>query len=325
MKQDMPTTALALLDDFPVEQHGKIKPMLDSNIFAPLVSLTAEASYAFFEKTIRELFPEAADESIEEAQFSIRMGPLKGIDRLRVKLQEYGKRSTGASWPACEHVKDYLRCTILVRDGDACLDAWERIERCFEVRKSNRGRLKNNLATTLHQPPNMLVNIRVCAPGCTPLVAEVQIWQIDIKRLADNGGHVFYEIQRAASWTELIAENQPKDQQPKAQPRSTRDRALSILPTLSFGMRRRSSVSPLSSSTQGDGAKPHLDYPQQNEVRRPGPPPSSVVAPAAIPENCSLRRRPSSGSTEQQDDSALRSSLAIPMSGQSEFESSSFY
>ena len=58
----------------------------------------------------------------------------------------------------------------------------------FDLRDGN-GRLKNMLDTKKHMPPRILINCVVRAPGCPPIMAEIQVYLASIKKLADEQHH----------------------------------------------------------------------------------------------------------------------------------------
>ena len=212
VEQQMSRSSLALLGDFPEELVTQIKPQLDREVFARLLRLTATASLGAFEGQLRQHFPGAPfvpnpSLVLPSDRFAIMLGPIKGVERMLVKWDEYCEELGGAGnqFPIASQIKDLLRCTVLVRDGDALWDAWERIRDGFDVRAMN-GRLKNNMATIKHQPPNMLINVLVRAPGSPVLVGEVQIFLVGVKTLAESAGHRYYEIRRAPTWDLLYAE-----------------------------------------------------------------------------------------------------------------------
>ena len=107
-----------------------------------------------------------------------------------------------------------LRVTIACLDGDALYLAVTRIITTFDLRDGN-GRLKNMLDTKKHMPPRILINCVVRAPGCPPIMAEIQVYLASIKKLADEQHH-YYEIRRANELAELIAENEAASKKPEA-------------------------------------------------------------------------------------------------------------
>lgn len=211
VEQQMSRSSLALLGDFPTHSLAWIGPQLDREVFARLLRLTATASLGAFEDQLRQHFPGAPFVSNISVmaplnRFAIMLGPIKGVERMLVKWDEYCQEAGGADnqFPIASQIKDLLRCSILVRDGDAAWEAWECIRKGFDVRKN--GRLKNNMATIKHQPPNMLINVIVQTPGSPALVGEVQIYLVGVKKLTESAGHRYYEIRRAPTWGSLYAE-----------------------------------------------------------------------------------------------------------------------
>ena len=88
-------------------------------------------------------------------------------------------------------------------DGDSYGLALQRVITTFDLREGN-GRLKNMLGTKKHMPPRILINCVVRAPGCQPIMAEIQVYLHDIKTIADRQ-HRYYEVRRAKAFSELQA------------------------------------------------------------------------------------------------------------------------
>ena len=61
----------------------------------------------------------------------------------------------------------------------------------FSMREGN-GRMKNNLMSTKHQPPNLLMNVVICPPDMQPITAEIQLYLQEIEELNE---HHYYEVQ----------------------------------------------------------------------------------------------------------------------------------
>ena len=97
-----------------------------------------------------------------------------------------------------------MRVTVVCEDGESMDLAITRIMTTFDLHDGN-GRLKNMLPTKKHMPPRVLINCVVRAAACSPIVAEIQVYLSSIKKLADLQ-HRYYEIRRASSFGELLAE-----------------------------------------------------------------------------------------------------------------------
>ena len=213
IEQPFSEHALALADEFPPAWAGFVRPRLDRELYPRLAALRARVAKDAFVGALRAAFP------ARDARFHVIVGPIKLAERIAVKAGEYeaeaqaaaravggggGGRAAASQWPFTPRVGDVLRATVTAVDGDAFLEALERVVRTFELREGN-GRLKNMLGTTKPMPPRVLINVVVRASGCQPAVAEVQIYASSIKAEADMG-HVYYEITRARSLQELITE-----------------------------------------------------------------------------------------------------------------------
>merc|ERR1719240_844779 len=142
----------------------------------------------------------------DDARYKLLVGPIKKPARIAVKVREYNKESNGdlTKWPFICQVGDVLRVTIVCMDGDSYGLALQRVIATFDLREGN-GRLKNMLGTKKHMPPRILINCVVRAPGCQPIMAEIQVYLYGIKTIADRQ-HRYYEIRRAKAFSELQAE-----------------------------------------------------------------------------------------------------------------------
>jgi hypothetical protein len=125
---------------------------------------------------------------------------------MAVKQKEYSDENCGdqAAYPYSAHIKDTLRATVSAPSGAAFANAVREIMTGFDVREGN-GRLKNNLLSPKHTPPNMLINVVVRCPGSVPVTAEVQIILTSIRDLIE---HRLYEVCRAPSPEALMKEAQ---------------------------------------------------------------------------------------------------------------------
>merc|ERR1712185_727119 len=152
----------------------------------------------------------------DDARFKLMVGPIKKPARIAVKVNEYKIENAGdlTKWPFICKVGDVLRVTIVCVDGDALYLAVQRVITTFDLRDGN-GRLKNMLDTKKHMPARILINCVVRAPGCPPIMAEIQVYLASIKKLADEQHH-YYEIRRASALAELIAENEAASKKPAA-------------------------------------------------------------------------------------------------------------
>ena len=148
---------LALADEFPPEWAGFVRPRLDRELYPRLAALRARVAKDAFVGALRAAFP------ARDARFHVIVGPIKLAERIAVKAREYEAEATGAAaaqWPFTPRVGDVLRATVTAVDGDAFLEALERVIKAFELREGN-GRLKNMLRTTKLAPPRVLTNVVV--------------------------------------------------------------------------------------------------------------------------------------------------------------------
>ena len=196
----MSDAALALQNDFPL---GNMREELDRNIFTRLLLCSANASESCFRKNLFALFPGANFEDGHSKSaarnpeaLTIRIAPVKGLERALVKFDEYASEGGGShQWPVAPQIRDTLRAKIEAPNGDALADATDAILTSFGVREGN-GRMKNNLMTSKHQPPNLLINVVVRPPDMPPITAEVQVYLQEVEELNE---HRYYEVRGSTS------------------------------------------------------------------------------------------------------------------------------
>ena len=219
VSQSMSDHAIGLANDFPDAWAQMLKNELDTQIYPELVCMNARASLDTFVLKLREVC-RRGDECL-----NLLVGPVKKPARIAVKTVEYRQENNGdlSKWPFTAKVRsvgsivrhcmmklrlqvgDILRVTIVAVDGTSLHRAVQDVIKTFDLREGN-GRLKNMLKTKKHMPPRMLINVVVRAPGCQPMCGEIQIYLDKIKKLADLQHH-YYEIRRAKSAAEILAES----------------------------------------------------------------------------------------------------------------------
>ena len=191
---NMSEEALALRHNYPATDRAHTQ--LDKQIYTRLLLLSAETSLEYFRSVLTQLFPDANVEDGEHStpartddagKLSIIFAKVKGLERVLVKFDEYV--STQEGWPVTPLIRDTLRAKIEAPTGDAFANVANMIISTFDVREGH-GRLKNNLTTTRHQPPNLLINVVIVPPGQTPITAEIQIYLGGIQVLLE---HRYYE------------------------------------------------------------------------------------------------------------------------------------
>ena len=195
---NMSDAALALQSDYPVAMRDE----LDKNIYTRLLLCSASASADFFRSALMDLFsganfhddhPNAS--SRDPTALTISIAPVKGLERTLVKFDEYVSEADASQWPVTPQIRDTLRAKIRAPDGDVFTDATDAIMSAFDVREGN-GRFKNNLMTTKHQPPNVLINLVLRPPNMPPITAEVQIYLSQVEELVE---HHYYEVHQPLS------------------------------------------------------------------------------------------------------------------------------
>ena len=189
----MSEEALSLQNNYP---EGNMHQELDRSIYTRLLLCSAAASVGYFQTTLSQLFPGAhfkeghAESPHNSEALTISVAPVKGLERTLVKFDEYASEGDASQWPVTTQIRDTLRAKIEAPNGDEFADATNAIMSTFDVRDGN-GRLKNNLMTEKHQPPNLLINVVLRPPDMPPLTAEVQIFLLDIEQLNE---HRYYEV-----------------------------------------------------------------------------------------------------------------------------------
>ena len=233
VSQELGDPTLALAGEYPEAWATRLKPELDVDVFPTLMTYTARASLSTFTSLPHQI--------CDDPRIKLLVGPIKKPARISVKVAEYKEENEG-QWPfickarvlvpslvvlrlvtrafppsaplTAQQVGDVLRSTLVCQDGDSMHLAIERLIATFGLCEGN-GRLKNLLPTTKHMPPRVLINCIVRAAGCTPIMAECQVYLAGIKKLAD-AQHRYYEIRRASALSELQAEADAHSKEPES-------------------------------------------------------------------------------------------------------------
>ena len=186
---NMSAEALSLQLNYTAEP-GILKE-LDNHVFTRLLRFSAQATLKHFRTALGGLFPganvqEGHSESADHDPnaLTISFAPVKGLERTLVKFDEYRSESVPSKWPVTPQIRDTLRAKLEAPNGDTFASAANALMSAFDIREG-RGRLKNNLMIDKHQPPNMLINLVVEAPGLPPITAEVQLYLRDIEKLIE--------------------------------------------------------------------------------------------------------------------------------------------
>lgn len=297
---------------------------IDAQVLVSLTTLAAKNALTFFHTCLQDAFPEARVISMTELEqmrgaterIAMLIAPVKGMARVRVKVQEYAKECGGdtRNWPFAQLLGDLLRATVVCADMDAFAEAWQRVVATFDVR-GDHGRLKNNLFTSAKRPPDLLVNVSVEPPGYLPVMGEVQIHLLEILQLKESGFHRMYEIGRAPDLAALLEEAK-KESAPTHDPEPNVE-AAAVLPADEgnfemqdlHGSANRTtfdSVNPM----REEGDSPSSTAPRVTTYTSKRPAPSAAPAPAATPWQ--QIRDPASGSLYYHNEATGESSWEPP-------------
>ena len=142
---------------------------------------------------------EAAEEQEGEATgdtaVKLKVGPVKRINRIAVKIDEYRKERGEDEWPHSQFITDVLRASFIVSTAEEMVLVWRSLlaSSDFEV-----VRLKNKIGQSL-EPFNLHVNVLFKPPECEePIVCEVQFYPRKVFDL-QHRQHLAYELKRAKS------------------------------------------------------------------------------------------------------------------------------
>ena len=151
-----------LVPDDMVLQEGA---PFDTEVLVPLLAYIAKNAIEYFQASLRDLFPEAEEITMDELEsatsdsgtaFFLLVAPLKGMARVVEKVQDYAKdaKKDPEKWPFSKLLGDLLRATVACADFDAFAEAWQRIQTRFELNEDHGrlkvcGRLFGNLGTEL--------------------------------------------------------------------------------------------------------------------------------------------------------------------------------
>jgi hypothetical protein len=220
------TAALGAALDF---DRPRLQDQLEDDVLVPLLRLQAEQAAAYFEATLRRVFPRAivatasspdvavlTAEPPSSSQVLVKIADVKGIGRMKEKVgadRAAAASSTSGDWrPSfAEKLGDCLRCTIECSTANAMWDAYKQIQHEFDLTPQN-GRLKNRMNET-KMPPNMLINARLKASAehnvTFPMEVEIQIHDREINKVKERM-HLLYEISRASDIESLVGAPTPR-------------------------------------------------------------------------------------------------------------------
>ena len=120
----------------------------DLELFVSALCCVAEAMLEPFTSKLESLFPNArvighVSEMRKDEEVCLMIADVKDPDRIREKIKEAMKEhnNTMELWPYIQTIGDLLRASIVLRSFDTYADAWQKVERGFDLR-DGRGRLK---------------------------------------------------------------------------------------------------------------------------------------------------------------------------------------
>jgi hypothetical protein len=145
----------------------------------------------------------------------LRRKSIKAVPRLRAKViaaqvaaaAKAGTAAEGsASWPFTATVGDVLRASVSAVDAAGVRRAWECLERSEALQVFKLKNKFRKAAAEIDDPdstrttfPNLHANVLFRAPGCAPIVAEVQVHHEGVLGVAKQD-HKLYFVARTSTF-----------------------------------------------------------------------------------------------------------------------------
>ena len=204
----------------------------DADVLPPMMRQLASSSFDAFDGAVRAVAAAAAGAAGGGGGVTVecaRAFSVKAVKRMTAKVHESyaeavdaGEGATAALFPVAARLGDGLRASIAAADAAGVRAAWEALlaSPAFEL-----VRLKNKFRTAAAEQldrdgdqridaaeleaaagaaltfPNLHANLLFQAPGCAPLVVEVQIQHAEVLHLAHQD-HKLFEVIRAETMGE---------------------------------------------------------------------------------------------------------------------------
>ena len=176
---------------------------LDEEVLPALMCAISKSALDFFEESLQQALCDVTRDGGDDDtdhQVDVKIGPIKRLNRVAVKVGEYREEKGGEHWPHSSFVTDILRASYICEDARSMMQAFEGLSSSefFQV-----VRLKNKIGEC-KGPFNLHVNVIFSPPKCEqPILCEVQFYPRDVFAL-QHRQHLMYEVKRAPSIQQLL-------------------------------------------------------------------------------------------------------------------------
>jgi hypothetical protein len=140
------------------------------------------------------------DEATPHPTVELKVGPIKRVNRIAVKVEEYREEKGGENWPHSQYLTDVLRASFIVSSAEEMVRVWESLLASSEF---DIVRLKNKIGKC-KEPFNLHANVLFKPEECEdPILCELQFYPRGVFDL-QHRQHSAYEMRRAKGVEDLI-------------------------------------------------------------------------------------------------------------------------
>jgi hypothetical protein len=130
----------------------------------------------------------------------LKVGPIKRVNRIAVKVEEYRAEKGEDKWPHSQFLTDVLRASFIVSTAEEMVRVWESVLSSSEFEVV---RLKNKIGRC-KEPYNLHVNLLFKPEECEdPILCELQFYPRKVFDL-QHCQHQAYEVSRATGVEQLL-------------------------------------------------------------------------------------------------------------------------
>jgi hypothetical protein len=134
------------------------------------------------------------------ATVELKVGPIKRVNRIAVKVEEYRAEKGEENWPHSQYLTDVLRASFIVSSAEEMVRVWESLLASSEF---DVVRLKNKIGKCM-EPFNLHANVLFKPEECEdPILCELQFYPRGVFDL-QHRQHLAYEVRRAKGVKDLI-------------------------------------------------------------------------------------------------------------------------
>ena len=192
--------AIAMADNLKNRSRfAGFETFLDEEVLPALMCAISRSARDCFQEKLLAAAPGATTGDVD-SQILLKVGPIKRLNRVAVKIGEYREDKGEEHWPHSRFVTDILRASYICRDAKSMVEAFEGLSASPYFRVV---RLKNKIGEC-RGPFNLHVNVLFEPPECdAPILCEVQFYPEKVFAM-QHRQHLLYELKRATEVKDLI-------------------------------------------------------------------------------------------------------------------------